>query len=342
MNTDYFFYDGYSPEELAEDAFFQQWVIFAQPEEELFWETYLHLYPEQQDNVRVARELVLGNFNKHEFEPLTAEEKSSLKQEIFDQIMPAVPVAQVWKRNGLRLLKIAAVAAGLVFIAVNYFKVAPQSSYSIVEKTGDDETRTILLGDSSEVILNANSSLTYSSDIAISPVREVQLIGNAFFRIRKKADHRKFAVLSNGLLVSVLGTEFNVNARSVATEVVLTSGKVEVSEINNPQKPVLMLPGEKVQFDPGKKAFTKSTADTRIYQAWSDGRWHFSSTSLAEITTLIYAYYGVESSFSDPKMKNLKINAVIPVTDLKAFINIISRTLDIDIVLRNNQLIIQQ
>ena len=241
-----------------------------------------------------------------------------------------------------RILVAAAIAGGLVLLTANFFsKPVPEKIYQLVEKTGLGETKKVMLADSSVVILNANSTLTYSSNIAAAASREVRLEGNAFFNITKKSNHTPFLVHTNSIAISVLGTSFNVNARSAATEVVLTTGIVKVTDDQEKLQPVEMAPGEKVSFDPASQAFTKTATDTRLYQAWTDQRWNFSSTTLAEITRLINAYYGVDAKFTDPKLKNLKINGVIPVTDLKSFTNIIAKTLDIKIRQQNNELIIQ-
>lgn len=334
-------YKGYTPAQLAEDEYFQQWVNLARPEEELFWNTFLELYPEQQETVLMARVLVLESDKDEEVEPLTPEEKSNLKKQILDQIRPNTTSNSLVRSGTMAIFKIAAVVAGLVLLTATLFKATPEKVYAIVEKSGPGESKRVFLADSSVVILNANSTLTYASNMAEAPSREIQLEGNAFFSIKKKADHKSFRVHANSLTIAVLGTEFNVNARSRETEVVLARGKVKVSSDNNNLEPVFMDPGEKVQFDPVKKSFVKSSTDAGLYEAWSDGKWHFSSTSMEEISDLIYSYYGIETIFTEPKVKSLTINGIIPVTDLASFTNIIAKTLDLDIVQKNKQLIIQ-
>ena len=102
-----------------------------------------------------------------------------------------------------------------------------QSTSTYVTRYG--ETQTILLPDSSTVLLNANSRLTLSTDW--TDTREVWLEGEAFFRVRKikritspaSAEHVKFIVRTDRLNVEVLGTEFNVRQRSEKTAVLLKS-----------------------------------------------------------------------------------------------------------------------
>lgn len=96
-------------------------------------------------------------------------------------------------------------------------------SVSAIPGTVDE----IILPDSSAVRLHGNSTLEYSENF--SHTRRVRLNGEAFFRVTKDAEH-PFTVDAGGLVVKVLGTEFNVAARADGgeTAVTLASGSVEV------------------------------------------------------------------------------------------------------------------
>jgi transmembrane sensor len=183
--------------------------------------------------------------------------------------------------------------------------------------------------------------LSYASDFGSAGSRRVKLVGNAFFTVTKKPDHQQFLVQTKTVSVVVWGTAFNVNARNSNTEIVLAEGKVELQHSNDQQVPEFMQPGDKMVFDSVKNIFEKSATDPGLYQAWNEHSWHFSSTSLQEISGLIAAYYGVKTVFPYPKMKGLKISGVIPVTDLTAFVQVIAKTLDIHIIAKDNQLIVQ-
>ena len=240
-------------------------------------------------------------------------------------------------------MRAAAIVSGIIMMTAYFISKKPvtESTLLVQQSTGAKETKEILLADSSVVILNGNSSITYNNDIGNSQNREITLEGNAYFKVQTKADHRSFTVRTNSISIAVHGTEFNVDARNKATEIVLTSGKVKVSADNDNSTAVYMSPGEKVYFDTLQHSFIKSNTNTLLYSAWTEGRWNFSSTSLLDITNLIHQYYGVETVFSNEKVKQLKVNAVIPVTDLASFTNILSKTLDLKITEQHNQLYIQ-
>ncbi len=84
------------------------------------------------------------------------------------------------------------------------------------------------LPDNSEVILNANSHITYDNKKWESK-RELYLEGEAFFKVTKGS---KFTVLTKTGSVSVLGTQFNVNSnkKSSIFQVDCFEGVVKVEQ----------------------------------------------------------------------------------------------------------------
>lgn len=335
------YYNDYTEDQFAADGYFRQWVLFAETDSNEFWNNYLLTNPHQQQIILSAREKVEASLSKPSALPLTEEEKLILKQTIYQRINQPALSFTVLRKKSLQLLQVAAIITSIMIMTAYFFNKKPEEKTFIVQRTGDKETKEIWLADSTVVILNANSSLTCSSDISSSPNREITLTGNAYFEVKKKADHRPFTVHSNSISISVLGTAFNVNARSRATEIVLTEGKVKVSSDSNSASVVYMSPGEKVVLDTLNNSFVKSKANSIFYSAWTDRKWNFSSTSLLDITQLIYEYYGIETIFTNEKLKQLKITAVIPVTDLNSFTNILAKTLNLKITEQHNQLHIQ-
>jgi ferric-dicitrate binding protein FerR (iron transport regulator) len=211
----------------------------------------------------------------------------------------------------------------------------------LAERTGANEMKTILLPDSSVVVLNANSSLEYSADLMVAGNREVRLEGNGFFSVKKDAGFRKFVVHARTLSVTVLGTELNVDARSTAAEVALVSGRVKVAIDGDGNPPVYLLPGNKVILDTLKKTLIPAVVNTLLYSAWTDGKWNFRHTSLEEIGGLIGEYYGTEVTFKNKRSKRLCINAVIAVGSLQKLIPVLEQTLHIQMTLSENRLIIE-
>jgi len=343
MKNDYSYFEGFTEEQFAENEYFRQWILFAEIDKEEFWNSYLQKNPHQQTAIFNARKKVELSLTQQGIQPLTAEERSAIRHNIYKQINQPVKSFNSLRQKSLPLLKVAAVVFGIILMTAYFFNKKPltETSWLVQQSTGIKETKEILLADSSVVILNANSTITYNSNIGSNQTRDITLAGNAFFKISKKADRRPFTVHTNSISIVVLGTEFNVDARSKATAIVLVTGKVKVSTDDNKLTALYMSPGEKVQLDTLHHKLMKSTTNPLLYSAWTEGKWNFSSTSLLDITKLIYEYYGVETIFHKERLKRLKISAVIPVTDLASFINILSKTLNLKITEQQNQLHIQ-
>lgn len=89
------------------------------------------------------------------------------------------------------------------------------------------ETATVELADGSVVELNSGSELQYSRLFSLLN-REVELNGEAFFRVQKGP--RPFIVQANSSIVEVTGTRFNVRSwqeePGAETEVTVTEGSV--------------------------------------------------------------------------------------------------------------------
>jgi len=342
-------YIGYTAEQLAEDAWFRQWVLGAEEEHEQFWSSWLEVNPAQNDTVLQARQLVERHtYNNNGVDRLSGIEKKVLKAHIFHQLDLAgastnndrsVPVKKIFLRSMAAAAIILLVISG--WLLAREVKAKYERNHALLaERTGPNEMKTILLPDSSLVILNANSLLEYSPDLSATESREVRLEGNAYFNIKKDAAYKSFVVHACNLAVTVLGTELNVNARSAAAEVGLISGKVKVTEIGQTAIPVYLLPGDKLTFDTLQHTFIKSGINTQLYSAWTDGKWNFRHTSLDEIARLIKEYYGVTTVFTNEKNRYLRINAVIAVTSLQKLIPVLEQTLHIKMLLSDSRLTI--
>lgn len=87
------------------------------------------------------------------------------------------------------------------------------------------ESKAITLPDNSEIILNAESKVTYSEK-NWETNRNIDLSGEAFFKVAKG---QKFTVATEEGVVTVLGTQFNVEARDNYLEVSCFEGLVSVA-----------------------------------------------------------------------------------------------------------------
>ena len=168
----------------------------------------------------------------------------------------------------IEVLKYAAIF--LVAFAFAWFlKPAPSISTAQLKsnfykvKVAYGSKTTIELPDSSVVVLNSGSTLSYPEKFETGS-RTVILNGEAFFEVKKNV-HRPFYVKTKDITIRVLGTKFNVKSYpdEITTETTLVSGKVEILKnsdlaANNNEKtvaPIVLKPNQKA-------IFTRETGNT--------------------------------------------------------------------------------
>ena len=341
------YYRDFTEEEFAADEYFQQWVLLPDDETELYWKSYAQNHPEQQIALNNAFKIVqhLAETGFH-IPFLSQNEKQLLRDSIFQQIsLPRKTIATALPRKKVRWRALAATAiVTLVAISIFFPFHTPEQTAAVAMasyKTGLRQVKEIMLPDSSVVVLNGNSSLRYDSDFATASVREIFLQGNAYFRVKRTAALTPFIVHANQLKIYVTGTEFNVNARTKATDVVLTSGRVNVTLEKDKRKTVYMQAGYTLNVDTLSNELITARADTGLYTAaWKMGEWHFEETTLATVARLIKEYYGMEMVFTNEAQRRLMITAVVSVNDFSTLIQVIEKTIHISIKPQNQQLII--
>ncbi|HEX5025185.1 MAG TPA: FecR domain-containing protein [Agriterribacter sp.] len=349
MKRDWAYYKDFTEEEFAADEYFQQWVLLPDAQSDLFWKSLVQNNPEQRIAISNASKMVQHLVQTGFHIPfLSAKEKQAMKSQIFKQIeLPSnnevAPLKKIqnkkWKGRGL-----AAAAITALFMMRFFFPGVTKTQGTPAmtsEQTEIKQIKEIMLPDSSLVILNGNSSIRYNSDFATSSKREVVLQGNAYFHVKQTPSLTPFIVHANQLNIQVTGTEFNVNARTKATDVVLTKGKVNVSLQKDQTHAVFMEAGYKLNVDTLNNELITTKTNTDLYTAaWKQREWHFEETRLATVAQLLKEYYGMDVVFTEDSQRDLMITAVVSVNDFQTLINVIERTLNIDIQITNQQLII--
>lgn len=153
---------------------------------------------------------------------------------------------------------------------------------------GPAQMATVYLPDSSEVTLNAASSLVYNK-MSWKKLRVVKLEGEAFFRVKKGS---RFDVVTFAGKVSVLGTSFNVFARDNFLKVYCETGKVAVISTDT----VVLKPGMKAKLTTGAKA--QIIVENHITEgSWQKGDFWFSNSPLPEVIVEIERQFDVDVEY---------------------------------------------
>lgn len=119
-------------------------------------------------------------------------------------------------KSFLRVAAAAVIVLGGAFLYLNSLDTSVTTQYA--------ENQEFILPDSSEVLLNAESQLSYDEK-NWEEKRNVSLKGEAFFKVAKG---KTFTVATEQGIVTVLGTQFNVENRQDFFEVTCFEGLVRV------------------------------------------------------------------------------------------------------------------
>lgn len=166
-------------------------------------------------------------------------------------------------------------------------------------------TYTLKFSDGTEVILNAGSILRYPVDFA-GDKREVELVGEAFFKVAKF--DKPFLVRMGENNITVYGTQFNVYSReNHDLEIVLVEGSIGFKAGN--QKEIKIRPSQMVvrQFENGE--IRVKEVNPKDYIMWVENMFVFKGQTLGRIMSELSIWYGVQIKVR-PDQENTKLTLI--------------------------------
>lgn len=338
-------YTEYQTEDFIDDPFFNQWVRQPDQHSDAFWKTWLENHPEQHEKIEEARRIVrflsfkVSDPSKKEQEEVKGNIRQALDALQHNSHTPQVRhsrwVYGNWQRVAATFALLVA-ATLLIWHGTDYFQ--PQK-----HTTAYAEMQEIILPDSSVVILNANSVLSYQKSWSENADREVWLEGEAFFQVTKKPgqSNARFIVHTDNLDVEVLGTAFNVNARHGDTKVVLNSGKVKLKGTDATGEELLMEPGDMVLLTKEHK-LVRRQVNADAYSSWKDNRLFFEDVTIHEIFQLLEDNYGYEVQVSEPGLLDMSFTGSCPVDNIHILFTALEETFDVKVSVVDHTVTVQK
>lgn len=319
-------YQEFTFEDFINDPDFRDWALRTDPQIDEFWVIWCENHPEKIKEVELAKSMLIKMGQPNFF--LSPDESFTLLENIQSQSNPILSVNQT---PGKKAVYLPYAAAVLMLMTLSFF-LWKNTSTEVVHQTAFGETKEIRLPDSSVVILNSNTKVTFDTNWKHQSSRQVSIEGEAFFSITHQKDHQPFRVLtSKGICVEVLGTEFNMYHRSEETKVVLSSGLVTLSfPMNEKEGKILMEPGELVEFKESK--FQRKKVNAANYTSWTDNVLFLDQTTLADIIKIAKDNYGIEVKIENMDALNKTASGTMPISDARNFMNQISKIFNIEFV----------
>jgi transmembrane sensor len=325
-------------ENFLEDESFRRWVYDSQPQDNLFWQNWLHLHPEKMEVVEQARQYLLAVRGDRVFLP----------EDHIDQRVAQL-VERAGKREGMPKVHQPAarslwpviwrVAASVVLLiglgwwgyraipaqpvaSTAYQQLVERSALPLLEEANHtDQPQLITLPDGSTVRLGKNSSLSYPAEFDESE-RVVYLSGEAYFEV-KKNPAAPFLVYANELVTKVLGTSFTVQAHEKQQDVTVVVHTGKVSVFANPKNPVsrqknnrelteiILLPNQQAVLLREEMRVVRSLVEDPavIIPPANKQVFKFKRTPVAEVYAALEKAYEVKIVFDEEVMSNCTLTA---------------------------------
>ncbi|WP_062052905.1 FecR family protein [Aquimarina longa] len=193
---------------------------------------------------------------------------------------------KVKKLNLIKIRKWQIAASFLILVTLGYSLIWYFNNPITVQTT--QYAKTVHLTDGSIVTLNKNTTLTYPRKFD-NDKRTLSLKGEAFFEV-KPNPNKPFEVYVNDVLVTVLGTSFNIKSEvNGYAEVVVKTGKVSVELKEKKDQKIILEKGEKGIY---KSALLNKEINTdKNFNSWKTGVFIFENEPLTSIISQLENYY---------------------------------------------------
>jgi transmembrane sensor len=221
-------------------------------------------------------------------------------------------------------------------------------------QTAVGENSTIYLPDNSKVLLNTDSILLvrYTNDYRLLELQRGELLVEV-----AHDKSRPLSVVANGQVIQAVGTAFNVQLSAQKIELIVTDGKVLVSQIAPEQKvtaKTLKIPVSSLAVSKGEIASLRTKdndndnkkvrkiAQEAIQEnlSWRHGHIVFKGESLAEVMAEVSRYTSVKFEIADEELKNIKIAGRFKTGDVTGLIGALNNNFNIKTDRVNKNLVV--
>ena len=246
-----------------------------------------------------AEENLLNNFALSEYQNSNWDESSmgnsvEVSKNIYDGIQLRIVHKKTFNFNPY--LKYMAAASILFLAGLGFFFKPDFAKEKQLSFKTSSNPKSIKLSDGSKIYLAANSSFQYPEKFEGDERKVVLLKGNAFFEIAKDKKH-PFIITSGELKTRVVGTSFHIQMSKSKCEVIVVTGKVNVTSKG---QSVDLVPNEEALFESQK--LTKQLADKSFLVNWYNTDVTLDQTTLKHVITILQYKYGVSFQYDNEQV----------------------------------------
>lgn len=211
----------------------------------------------------------------------------------------------------------AAVVAGIVFALQWYFQPAVNTYHAAATPVE------VLLTDSSLAVLAPGSQLEERS----GKYREMRLQGQAYFEVRPD-EQRPFIVNAGEVMVTVLGTAFEVSAYDTSDHVSVRvrSGRVRVEAGD---ERVQLTAGDHVRYHKQRHFLERRPAPPA--EVWGTRILHFEQATLAQVARELERIYPVRITLRNDRIAACRLTAEFDDEPIAAILAVIAETFGLQV-----------
>lgn len=272
---------------------------------------------------QLFRKYLDNSCNMQELEELFAfiadpANETSMEKLMQENLHPE-PKTQIGRRKKFRIAAgmgiAAALALTLFFLwpdeqpehkATPFLANAKNPVFKTKNITARSEFKYLLLPDSTQVWLNAESSLESGSNFG-EKKREVYLKGEAYFDV-KHADKIPFIIYTGKVSTEVLGTAFNIKAYPDLEKIVISvnRGKVKVKYADN--RSATLTPGQQISVNnqTGKAVEKPRSEISNI--PWHEGTLSYDDDMFIDVLSDLERIYNIQIETTGGDINALRIS----------------------------------
>jgi transmembrane sensor len=288
-------------------------------EDKKLLEAWLAAAPENQQAFEEIKQIWESTDDEEEItEEHFKDEMEKLESAVQESVRKDNMIKKYQRNNRIRNLALAVMVIATGFsIALPLFKIDPVDTVTF----SNDQNKELILSDSSRILLNNNSSITFNSSASL---RQVKLVGEAMFEVKKES--RPFQISASNVIVAVVGTSFIVKVYpDSSVEVFVISGLVEVKYQG---KTISLAKGEKL-LTGNTNGLKKIMNDNPNFNSWYTRRLVFKNTELEDILPLLEELYNISFQVDEKRILNCRFTGKFDNAKLEDVLRTLSYSMDI-------------
>lgn len=248
-----------------------------------------------------------------------------------------------------RKLPVWSIAAGIILImsiGIGFWKFKPQpgtAELAVVKKfTERTEHKYLLLSDSTQVWLNASSTIDYPEKFNPEK-REVYLTGEAYFDV-KHADKVPFVIHTGDISTVVLGTAFNIKAYTGQQHITVSvkRGKVQVMQKDKVISTLIKGQGVKIDRKNRQYKMIEKTDSGSEVGSWQYGYLVYEDENFEDIISDMQSVYNVDIRIKNDQLKDLVVTTSFNRNiGVERALEILCRLTDSKLEVKDNQYVVE-